>query len=72
MSNLKTYVTALFCASFRSCLQKKTGILKMCSFGKFLDFSQKFQFFSKTLVPIFKKKVPMEKLAALLCACIIR
>ena len=39
-------------------------------FGKFLDFSQKFQFFSNTTLPIFKKMVKIEN--RLLCQHILK
>ena len=58
---------------------KETGIMKMygiwCLFfvfflaklwNKFVRFSQKFQFFSKTIVSNFKKQVRMKKLDDLL------
>ena len=73
------YVAALFLASAMSCL-KTTFTMKMYGiwcfsfflrrFGKFLHFSQKFQFFSNTTLPIFKKMVKIEN--RLLCQHILK
>ena len=75
-------ITVLFLTSVRSC-SKKIIYYEKCMgfvvfrfflrrFGQCLHFSQKFLFFSKNTVPIFKKMVQLEKPVALLCAGIFR
>ena len=76
IGNLIASSAGLFLASIRSCL-KTTGVMKMYGMLIFVFFFatlwkifELFHFFSKTTEPIFKSMVSLEKLAAILCACI--